>query len=58
MLDSGLPPATSEQKNIKFGSIVIKTEKPTQSYADAEKALKSLEKAAQDKVFTENEPRE
>lgn len=56
MTKSGLPQASTFQKTIKFGGIIIKPEKPTQSLAQAKKGLDNLEIAAKQKVFIKNEP--
>lgn len=55
MSNSGLPQANYIQKTIKFGKIVIRSEKPNQSFSDAKKGLSSLEKAARHRVFVANE---
>lgn len=54
MPKSNLPLAKSDLRSIKIGNIQIKMEKPSESHSDVQKSLKSLEKAAQDKIFTEN----
>lgn len=54
MPKSNLPLAKSDLRNIKIGNIEVKMEKPSESPADVQKSLKSLERAARDKVFTEN----
>lgn len=58
MSDSGLPQASSRQVNMRIGNIPIRTSQPKESITEAREALKTLEKAAQDKVFISNEDSE
>ena len=58
MFNSRLPQAKSSEQQIRFGNMVIKSEKPSQSFSDAKKGLEKLERAAKDNVFKENESSE
>ncbi len=58
MDNNGLPPAYASTKDIKFGNLSIKTERPTQNFDEAKKGLDKLEKAAQEKVFVSNDQTE
>lgn len=55
MLTSNLPQAVFKQEYVRLGSVVVKTQKPTQSYSDAQKGLDNLKKATENKVFMQND---
>jgi len=58
MNENRIPVAIPSKRDIKLGSIHIKSEEPKQSLADAKEGLKKLEKAAQQKVFVEHDTTE
>jgi len=54
MTTTGLPHATFVKKSLKFGSFVVKNEKPTQTFKQAHRGIDNLEKAAKENVFVKH----
>jgi hypothetical protein len=56
MILSGLPPAKNNNINLKFGTLTLKTEIPSEPPREIEISIKILEEAAKNNVFNDDVP--